>query len=344
MYLFRGDLLDDNIDGYTSRCRLLQYLAASEGEFIPGSVLTEKLGFSRQALFKHICALREEGLDITSVPQKGYMLKNINETDAMSQTLIDFLIMNDPIFKKSIYFSSITSTQHAIKRFAQQDAPEGIVAVADEQTEGRGRSGRSWHAPCSKNLLFSVLLRPELRPGDVQLLNLAAGLAVRSVLKDEYQIDAKLKWPNDILVNGRKICGILSEAAGEPDRIYYAVTGIGINVNFVEKDMDEEVREIATSINIEKGHAVPRPLLLSRILHSLSFFVLELKKTEGKERLLSTYRRECDTIGREISVIQDEEKFTGTALGITEQGALVVKLGKEEKIFAAADVTHLRMK
>ena len=336
--------MDDNIDGSTSRCRLLEYLAASEGEFIPGSVLTEKLGFSRQALFKHICVLREEGLDITSVPQKGYMLKNINETDSMSQTLIDFLIMRDPVFKKSIYFPSITSTQHAIKKLAQQDAPEGIVAVADEQTEGRGRRGRSWHAPCSKNLLFSVLLRPELRPGDVQLLNLAAGIAVRSVLKDQYQIDAKLKWPNDILVNGRKICGILSEAAGEPDRIYYAVTGIGINVNFIEKDMDKEVREIATSINIEIGHPVPRPLLLSRILCSLSFFVLELKKTDGKEKLLSSYLGECDTIGREISVIQDEEKFTGTALGITEQGALVVKVGKEEKIFAAADVTHLRMK
>lgn len=339
-----GDLLPDSIDRSTSRYRLLEYLAASEGEFVPGSVLAERLDFSRQALFKHICALREEGLDIKSVPQKGYMIKNISETDSMSQTLMDFLLRDDPLFSKSIYFPTITSTQHAIKKLAQQDAPEGIVAMADEQTEGRGRRGRSWHAPSSKNLLFSVLLRPELRPGDVQLLNLAAGIAVRSVLKDQYQVDAKLKWPNDILVNGRKICGILSEAAGEPDRIYYAVTGIGLNVNFTEEDMSEEVKNIATSINIEKGHKVPRPLLLSRILHSLSSYVLELKKSDGKEKLLFSYRKECDTIGREISVMQDEEKFTGTAQGITEQGALVVKVGDKEKIFAAADVTHLRMK
>ncbi|MDY9920664.1 MAG: biotin--[acetyl-CoA-carboxylase] ligase [Synergistota bacterium] len=334
----------DSIDGSVSRYRLLEYLAASEGEFVPGSVLTEKLGFSRQALFKHICALREEGLEITSVPQKGYMIRNLSDTDHMSRTLIDFLLRDDPLFNKSIYFPTITSTQHAIKKLAQQDAPEGIVAVADEQTEGRGRRGRSWHAPAAKNLLFSVLLRPELRPGDVQLLNLAAGLAVRSVLKDKYQVDAKLKWPNDILVNGRKICGILSEAAGEPDRIYYAVTGIGINVNFTEDEMSEEVKDIATSIRIEKGHTVPRPLLLSHILHSLSSYILDLKKTDGKEKLLFSYRKECDTIGREISVIQDDEKFTGTALGITEQGALIVKVGEKEKIFAAADVTHLRMK
>lgn len=336
--------MPDTIDGTTSRSRLFEYLASSEGEFVPGSVLTEKLGFSRQALFKHICALREEGLEITSVPQKGYMIKNISGTDLMSQTLIDHLLRDEPLFNRSICFSTITSTQHAIKRLAQQDAPEGIVAVADEQTEGRGRRGRFWHAPASKNLLFSVLLRPQLRPGDVQLLNLAAGLAVKSVLKDQYMVEARLKWPNDILVNGRKICGILSEAAGEPDRIYYAVTGIGINVNFTEEDKSDEVKDIATSIKIEKGHTVPRPLLLSQILHSLSSYCLDLKKPDGKEKLLSSYRKECDTIGRDISVIQDEDKFTGTALGITEQGALIVKVGEAERIFAAADVHHLRMK
>lgn len=336
--------MHNSIEPHCSRYRLFEFLAESEGEYVQGSVLTKKLGFSRQALFKHICSLREEGFDIGSLPQKGYMLKNIRETDAISETILDFLLRDIPLFSKSIYFPSITSTQHAIKRLAQQDAPEGIVAVTDEQTEGRGRRGRSWHAPASKDLLFSLLLRPELRPGDVQLLNLAAGLAVKSVLKEECQVDAKLKWPNDLLANGRKICGILSEAAGEPDRIYYAVTGIGINVNFTEEEMSEEVRDIATSINIEKGHPVPRPFLLSRVLYSLSSYVMDLKKSDGKEKLLFSYRKECDTIGSDILVTQDEESFTGTAVGITEQGALVVKVGEQEMIFAAADVHHLRMR
>ena len=115
-------------------------------------------------------------------------------------------------------------------------------------------------------------------------------------------------------------------------------------MNFTEEDMGEDVKNIATSIKIEKGHTVPRPLLLSQILHSFSSYILDLKKMDGKEKLLSSYRKECDTIGREISVMQDEEKFTGTALGITEQGALIVRVGEKEKIFAAADVHHLRMK
>ena len=332
------------IDESSSRSKLLEYLAESEGNFIPGSVLTKKLDFSRQALFKLVSGLRKDGIEIESIPQKGYMLKNIRETDSMSSTLIDFFIKDNPIFNKSIYFSIITSTQHAIKRLAQQNAPEGIVAVADEQTEGRGRRGRSWHAPASKNLLFSFLLRPELKPGDVQLLNLAAGIAVKSVLKDQYRVDAVLKWPNDLLVNERKICGILSEAAGEPDRIYYAVTGIGLNVNFSEEEMPEEVKEIATSLSIETGHTISRPLLLSRILDNLASSVLDLKKADGKEKLLSSYRKECDTLGREVSVIDDEKNYTGTAIDVTDQGALVVKVGNKEKIFAAADVHHLRMK
>ena len=332
------------IDEFSSRSRLLEYLAESEGNFIPGSVLTEKLDFSRQALFKLVCGLRKDGIEIESIPQKGYMLKNIRETDSMSSTLIDFFLKDNPVFNKSIYFPIITSTQHAIKRLAQQNAPEGIVAVADEQTEGRGRRGRSWHAPASKNLLFSFLLKPELKPGDVQLLNLAAGIAVKSLLKDQYRVDAVLKWPNDLLVNERKICGILSEAAGEPDRIYYAVTGIGLNVNFSEEEMPEEVKEIATSLSIETGHTISRPLLLSRILDNLASSVLDLKKADGKEKLLSSYRKECDTLGREVSVIDDEKNYTGTAIDVTDQGALVVKVGNKEKIFAAADVHHLRMK
>ncbi len=327
-----------------SRYRLLEYLSDSEGEFVSGAFLADKLGFSRQALSKHAAALREDGLDVISVPQKGYMVKNIKETDTVSAVLVDFLLRDNPIFRKSIYFPKITSTQHAIKDLARRDAPEGIVAVTDEQTEGRGRRGRSWHAPASKNLLFSVLIRPELRPGDVQLLNLAAGLAVRSVLAGQYEVDAKLKWPNDILVNGRKICGILSEAAGEPDRIYYAATGIGLNVNLTEEEMGEEVRDIATSVRIEKGRNVPRPLLLSRILRAFSAFITDLKKPGGKEKLLSLYSNECDTVGREVSVLQDEEKHRGTAVGITEQGALIVDTGNEKRIFAAADVKHLRMK
>jgi BirA family biotin operon repressor/biotin-[acetyl-CoA-carboxylase] ligase len=328
----------------SSRKKLFEYLAASEGFIVSGSSLTEKLHSSRQAVFKLIRALREEGLNIDSVPQKGYILRDINKTDAISPTLIEFLIKGNPVFNKCLYIPKVSSTQQVIKKLAAQDAPEGIVAVTDEQTGGRGRMGRVWQAPAGKNLLFSVLLRPKLRPGDVQLLNLAAGMAVCNVLRTNYNIPAELKWPNDTLVNGRKICGILSEAAGEPDKIYYAATGIGINANISYSDIEEDIKDKATSIMIETGEKCSRPKLLEHVLREFAFFVDELGSSEGKNKLLSEYKTVCSTLGKEVRVIQDDREFLGFAHGITEQGALIVKINGEDKIFAAADVHHLRLK
>lgn len=333
----------DNFDESTSRLRLFEFLAEANGTFVAGSFLTEKLHSSRQAVFKLVGALRKEGINIESIPQKGYMVHDIYDTDAMSPTLIDYLLKGDLIFNKCLYFNQITSTQHPLKKLALQNAPEGIVAVADEQTEGRGRRGRTWLAPAGRNLLFSVLLRPCLCPGDVQLLNLAAGIAVKNVLLNKCHVPAELKWPNDILVNGKKICGILSESAGESDRIYYAVTGIGLNVNFSYEDMSEDVKNIATSILIEKGSSFSRPVLLACILREFSLLLKALGKGEGKAGLLSAYREACATIGSKVSVIQDGESYIGTATDITEQGALIVNVNGNDIIFAAADVHHLRM-
>ncbi len=330
-------------DGSSSRTKLFEYLASSEGMLVPSSSLTEKLHSSRQAVYKIVCALKEEGIGIDSVPQKGYILNDINNIDAMSPTLIEFLMRGNAVFHKCIYFPQVSSTQQVIKKLAVQDAPEGIVAVSDEQTGGRGRRGRIWQAPAGKNLLFSMLLRPNLQPGYVQLLNLAAGLAVRNVLRSHYNIQADLKWPNDILVNGSKICGILSEAAGEPDRIYYAVTGIGINVNLSRGDFTEDIQNTATSLMIETATKISRPLLLARILNDFANFIKELGKGEGKASLLSAYRGGCATIGKDVRIIQDEDEYRGFAVGVTEQGALIVKIDGEDKIFAAADVHHLRI-
>jgi len=336
--------MDSAYPDESSRKKLFEYLAEHENSVVSGTALTEKLHSSRQAVCKLVHALKEEGLDIDSIPQKGYILRNTDKTDAISPTLIDFLIKDNAVFRNCVYIPRVSSTQHVIKKMAMQDAPEGIVAVTDEQTGGRGRLGRIWKAPFGKNLLFSVLLRPKLRPGDVQLLNLAAGMAVRNALRKEYNIPAELKWPNDILVNDRKICGILSEAAGEPDKIYYAATGIGINTNISDSDMEDEIRDKATSVMIETGKACARPMLMKHVLEEFAYFIKKLETGEGKANLLADYAKSCSTIGKEVKVIQDDCEFNGTAHGITEQGALVVKINGEEKIFAAADVHHLRLR
>lgn len=329
-------------DKSNSRFKLLSLLAEAGSSVVSSSALTEKLGMSRQAVFKLAGALREEGLEVESVPQKGYALKNIDKCDALSPTLIDYLLQNDKMFSKCIYLTEVDSTQQILKKLAAQDAPEGIVATADRQTQGRGRRGRTWLSPYGKNLCFSILLRPKLSPGDIQLLNLAAGIAVRGALRERHGVAAEMKWPNDILANGRKICGILSEAAGEPDRIYYAITGIGINVNLRNEDMSGEIEENATSVLIETGKRTARPFLLAQIFSRLSELATSLCEEDGKAKLLSLYRESCATLGREVRITEDGKVFTGRARDITDQGALIVNVDGRDKIFAAADVHHSR--
>lgn len=330
-------------DKSNSRFKLFSLLAAAGSRIVPGAYLKENLGMSRQGVFKIVQSLREEGLEIESIPQKGYALKNVDEADAMSPTLIDYLLRDNAIFSKCVYFPKVDSTQHVLKNLAQQGAPEGVVATADQQTQGRGRRGRAWFSPYAKNLYFSALLRPKIAPGDVQLLNLAAGVAVLNVLKERHGVAASLKWPNDVMANGKKICGILSEAAGEPDRVYYTITGIGVNTNLSRDDLSPEIAETATSILIESGKKTARPFLLAQIFSVFSELVSLLREENGKARLLEIYRKNCSTLGRQVRVTDDDKEFIGTAKDITEQGALIVNVENMDKVFAAADVHHLRL-
>lgn len=326
----------------TSRTKLFELLIENPGEVVSSSRVTERLSASRQAVFKAACALRDEGLPVESLPQKGYRLGDMEAVQALAPTAIEYFLRGNPLFNKFLYFQDVDSTQSVIKSLARQDAPEGIVACAEAQSAGRGRRGRSWVGAPGKNIVFSVLLRPMLKPGEVQLLNLAAGLAVKETMRAMYGIPAELKWPNDILCRGRKMCGILSEAAGEPDRIYYAATGIGVNVNMEPGDAPQELREIATSALVESGKILPRWRVLVTLLDTFARYAKMLDTKSGGAELLAVYRRECDTLGKDVKVIQDDEIFIGRATSVTREGALVVKINSEEKIFAAADVQHLR--
>lgn len=330
-------------DKSNSRFKLFSLLAAAGSRTVPSAYLKENLGISRQGVFKTVQALRDEGLKIESIPQKGYALKNVDEADVMSPTLIDYLLRDNEIFTKCVYFPEVDSTQHILKKMAQQGAPEGVVATTDQQTQGRGRRGRAWFSPYGKNLYFSALLRPRIAPGDVQLLNLAAGAAVLRVLKERHGIAAGLKWPNDVMASGKKICGILSEAAGEPDRVYYTITGIGVNANLSREDLSAEIAGTATSMLIESGKRIARPFLLAQIFSGFAELSSLLRDENGKARLLEIYRENCSTLGRQVRVTDDDQEFIGTAKDVTEQGALIVNVKNMDKVFAAADVHHLRL-
>lgn len=325
-----------------SRGVIFEALMADQGSIVSGAALADKLSITRQALSKNIAALKAEGLPVESVSQKGYMISGVEDTDALSSTLITYSLRDNPMFCRCICLKETDSTQSVIKKLARDGEKAGVIATAEVQEMGRGRRGRNWQSVSGKNLMFSMLLRPPLLPGEVQLLNLAAGLSLKNTLRALCGLPAELKWPNDILCRGRKLCGILSESAGEAERIYYAVTGIGVNVNMTAEEIPGELRGIATSVLIESGRVWPRWKILVDFLGRFASASGLLCSEGGAEALLALYRKECDTIGKEINVICDNESFSGTASGITGQGALIVKTGGGEKIFAAADVVHLR--
>lgn len=333
----------EQFDMNTNNFKLFSLLVKNN-KFISSENIAKELNLSEESIFKHINSLRGEGLRIDSTPDKEYKLHLLSKMDSISPTFTKYLLKNNHIFHTYLAFDKIDSTQTVIKKLALEKAPQGVVATAEFQNLGRGRRGRSWANSKGKNLMFSILLTPKLKPGKTQLLNLAVALAIRTVLSTEYGIAADLKWPNDILVKDKKICGILSEVVGKPNDNCYVITGIGLNVNMKEEDFNDEINKIATSMLIESGKFVSRIYLLVEILNQITAALKMLYTDEGLSRLLTTYKKTCVTLGKEITVTQDNETYSGIATDITDQGALIVKINGKDKIFFAADIKHLRNK
>jgi BirA family biotin operon repressor/biotin-[acetyl-CoA-carboxylase] ligase len=226
-------------------CRLLR---ESEGNIVSGGHVSRVLSLSRQAVWKAVRDLEEEGFVVDSVPQKGYILRELPSND-LSPSLIGSLISPECPWGEEIHvFQSIPSTQEAAKRIGRQSQTDGLVVIAEEQTNGRGRRDRVWISPRGTGLYFSVFFRPRMLPGRLQLINLAAGLAVRDAIGAVCGKPVSLKWPNDLLYGGRKICGILSEASSDPERIRDCSTGIGINISLTREQLAVRGLENAASL------------------------------------------------------------------------------------------------
>lgn len=333
----------EQFDMNTNKFKLLTLLVKNS-KFVSAVNIAKELNLSRESIFKHINSLRGEGLRIDSTPDKEYKLHLLSKIDSISPTFIKYLLKDNHLFHTCLTFEKIDSTQTVVKKLALEKALPGIVATAEFQNLGRGRRGRSWANSKGKNLMFSILLTPKLKPENMQLLNLAVAFAVRTVLFTEYNIAADLKWPNDILVKDKKICGILSELVGEPDNNCYVVTGIGLNVNMKKEDFNSEISNIATSILIESGRVISRSYLLVNILNQITTIIKLLDTDEGLRKLLTSYKKTCVTLGKEITVTENNETYTGFAVDITDQGALIVKINGNDIIFFAADIKHLRNK
>ncbi|MCX7621066.1 MAG: biotin--[acetyl-CoA-carboxylase] ligase [Acidimicrobiales bacterium] len=241
------------------------------------------------------------------------------------------------------------STNEDVLALARAGEPEGIVVVADHQSAGRGRLGRSWEAPAGSSLLVSILCRPDLAPADAHLVTSAAGVAAVEAVRQVTGVVVRLKWPNDVVVEReratRKLGGILAESLLDGGRLGAVVVGIGINVNW-PSEFPDELASIATALNHLTGVPVDRELLLVRFLQGFGHWYDQLGAPGGRAELVTRYREECQTLDHEVRVELAGESFSGRAVGLTEEGHLLVVPdgATDPRIIVAGDVVHLRQR
>jgi BirA family biotin operon repressor/biotin-[acetyl-CoA-carboxylase] ligase len=256
---------------------------------------------------------------------------------------IENIFKGDIIGKEIIFFESIASTNDkAMETGMQREDPEGTVIIADTQTHGRGRFGRNWTSPPGVNLYFTVILKPPLPPAETQMITLATATAVASAIREHTGLDTGIKWPNDILVNGRKTGGILTEMRSHGNSISLLTVGIGVNVNMPLSSLPEDIRHLSTSLKTEKGGPVDREKLLKKILAELERAYKNLLNG-NKRALINEWLGLNSIIGNNVRVQMQDRVISGTAEGISDMGELVIRLpsGKTETV-SAGEVTILK--
>src|SRR5882762_5684300 len=234
----------------TTAAQILSALRSAANEGVSGAELSQKLGISRAAIWARIEELRKLGYDIEASPHLGYQL--VSSPDVLhADDLLSRLGKTKVVGRDIRVFEETTSTNDVIEKLARDGVKEGVVVFAESQTKGRGRLGRKWISPAKKGLWFSVLLRPNLRPQEITQLTVASATALRRAIQSHTGLKPEIKWPNDVLVHGKKVAGILTELSGELDHVRYVILGIGVDVNLSPGEFPPDLRKLATSLKAE---------------------------------------------------------------------------------------------
>ena len=302
---------------------VLRLLKQNGPEYVSGEEICKLLQVTRTAVWKHIQALREDGYEIDARPRAGYLL--VAAPDKLYPEEIGEKLATR-FFGQSIYYCESTpSTNDLAKELAQKGMPEGTLIVVEEQTGGRGRLGRDWHSPKGKGLWFSLVLRPPVMPSQAPQLTILAAVAMAEAIRGETGLPVGIKWPNDLLLDGKKLCGILTEMSAEMERVNHMVLGIGLNVNQDEGDFPADVKQTATSLLLEGGGPLPRVNLLKNVLASLERWY-DRWLEEGFQPVLARWKELSVTLGRSVRIHSLNESWEGWAEEVDEEGALVLRL------------------
>ncbi|QED48411.1 biotin--[acetyl-CoA-carboxylase] ligase [Cytobacillus dafuensis] len=316
------------------RKKLLDAFTNNEAEYLSGQHLADIIGCSRTAVWKHIEELRKDGFELEAVRRKGYKIIKVPERVTADEVRLG---LSTRVLGRDIHYEeTVDSTQKIAHRLANEDAPEGTIIIAEEQLLGRGRMDRRWHSPKYTGIWMSVILRPNIPPPKAPQLTLITAVAVVQAIEDFTGLSPQIKWPNDILINGKKVTGILTELQADADRITSIIIGIGINVNQKVEDYPEDLQAIATSLSIECDKKLQRADLIKLILQKLEqLYFLYLEKGFYPIKLL--WESYAISIGKYITARTITGSIHGKALGITEDGVLKVEddSGKVHHIYSA---------
>ena len=320
------------------RKTIVEMLKRAGDNFVSGESIAGELKISRTAVWKHIQKLRDNGYEILSRERCGYKLKDA--PDLLLPSEIQIGLDTQIVGAEMHYQPSVDSTNHVAKALAYHGAPDGTIVVAEEQTGGKGRRERSFYSPRGKGIWFSVVLRPKILPKDAPKLTLMVAVAVAEAL-NRFNLKLGIKWPNDLLFDGRKIVGILTEMTGEIGRIAYVVVGVGINVNIARDEFPEELQAVAASLSEMSGEELSRVKILRAVLEEIDKLYREVNEN-GFGEILKLWRKHNITLGKKVRVIaavEGGENFDGTAVDLNGDGALVVETADGLRTVYAGDVS-----
>ena len=307
--------------------RILERLLA--GETVSGQAISAELGVTRAAVWKQIEQLRALGFVIESQGKQGYRL--LSCPDSLMAPVIARGLQTRWAGRQIVYLPSVDSTNRRARQLAAEGAPHGTLVIADEQTAGRGRRGRGWISPAGEGVFMSLILRPQSHPSEVARLSMQTALAVALSIAQTTGLDARIKWPNDIVCGGRKVCGMLLEMNADEQAVHDVVAGIGINVH--QTQFAPEIEKTASSLDLLSGQRVCRAALVRAFLEA--FERAEALAAQGA--LMDAYRARSATLGQRVQVIAPAGSFTGTALEVTDSGSMIVEdeEGQRREVLAA---------
>lgn len=314
---------------------ILRLLRSADG-YISGQELCNRFGVSRTAVWKAINQLKEAGYEIEAQQNKGYRL--MAAPDLMTEAEIKSLMHTDWVAKEVLYFDTIDSTNIKAQELAEKGYQSGTLVVADKQESGKGRRGRSWVSPSGTGIFMTLMIKPDINPNNASMLTLVAALAVAKAITSVTGEEALIKWPNDIVVNGKKVCGILTEMNAQFDYINHIVVGIGINVH--NESFPEEISQMASSLMIEAGgKRFHRAQIIAETMSYFEQYYDTFLETQDLSALVREYDELLVNRNKSVRVLDPKEPFDGKAMGITPKGELIVDTWESRKLVSSGEVS-----